>query len=76
MIKKQSTIVNKNYEKIDTKKRVDNVIDKPAVGCRADMPTLSVYDVKIDTNQKWLDFKKKNKLFIVGISDSKCYTCC
>jgi hypothetical protein len=78
MIKKQSYEVNENYEPIKDakKKKDDEIIDKPAKGCRADMPTLSVYDVKIDTNAKWLDFKKKNKLFILGISDKQCLTCC
>ena len=80
-IRQQSTIVDENYEPVAdqakaAKKKNDEIIDNPAKGCRADMPTLSIYDVKIDTNAKWLDFKKKNKLFIVGISDSKCYTCC
>jgi hypothetical protein len=80
MIRKQSIKVDENYEPVSERKnknkKDDEIIDKPAKGCRADMPTLSVYDTKIDSNSKWINFKKKNKLFILGISDSKCYTCC
>lgn len=53
----------------------EDIIDKPAKGCRADAPTLSVGDFMVN-NTNWLPFKKNNKLFILSISDSKCETCC
>ena len=43
--------------------------------CNAELPNLSVGDFNI-TNGNYLQFKKQNKLFVLGISDSACSECC
>ena len=74
---KQSMITNPNYQPVKSYQNYfdKDVIDKPAKGCRADAPTLSVYDIMMD-DTNWISFKKKNKIFILGISNSECETCC
>ena len=67
-------MVNENYEPVQDLKEED-LIDKPAKGCRADAPTLSVGDFRVN-NSNWLPFKKSNKIFILSISNSNCEKCC
>ncbi|CDW89510.1 UNKNOWN [Stylonychia lemnae] len=43
--------------------------------CKEELPTLSVKDVLL-TSANWDSFKKKNELFILGVSDSECPLCC
>ena len=43
--------------------------------CNEELPNLSVGDFNI-TNGNYVQFKKQNKLFVLGISDSACSECC
>ena len=43
--------------------------------CDPELPNLSVGDVWLDSGN-FPQFKKSNKLFILGISNSQCDTCC
>jgi hypothetical protein len=37
--------------------------------CKEELPTLSVYDIILDSSN-WDSFKKKNEIFILGATDS------
>jgi len=43
--------------------------------CDPDLPNLSVSDFNL-TDKSYANFKKKNSLFILGMSDSTCQSCC
>ena len=43
--------------------------------CRKDLPTLSIGDYNL-TQNNFMKFKKQNKLFVLGIADSQCRSCC
>ena len=43
--------------------------------CQASMPTLSIGDYNL-TQNNFMKFKKQNKLFVLGIADSQCRSCC
>ena len=43
--------------------------------CPENMDNLSQGNVRL-SKSSWTKFKKQNKIFVLGISDSKCTTCC
>jgi hypothetical protein len=45
-------------------------------GCHKDHPNLDVSDFTPKTQREYEDFKAKNKVFVIGISDSTCNECC
>ena len=45
------------------------------VFCQDDLPNLKVGDIQLNSNN-FNKFKKDNKLFVLGISDSDCDDCC
>lgn len=45
------------------------------LACNAQYPNLSVGDIQLSDNN-FYEFKKNNKLYILGISDSDCPQCC
>lgn len=57
------------------KKNLVSRVVKRGASCRQDHPNLSVGDVHLTTSN-YMKFKKENKLFVLGISDSECVHCC
>lgn len=43
--------------------------------CRSDLPNLSVGDMHL-TDDNYFKFKKKNFMYVVGVSSAECETCC
>lgn len=43
--------------------------------CDPDMPNLAVGDMNL-TDKNYAQFKKKNPMFVLGMSDSNCALCC
>lgn len=59
-----------------SKKAKKEKIEAPDTSlCDKSLPSLSVSDVVLD-QRSFLRFKKENKLFVLGISDSSCKHCC
>ena len=44
--------------------------------CNKDLPTLSVAKDRIIKAEDWKKFVKDTPLFVVGVTDSGCRTCC